>query len=142
MGCPLCRLEHLPNEVLSAVPDNVFGHVKPKLAVFTTPNRDFNPLFPNFVGPFRHWDHRFEWTREEFREWAESVVARFPEYRLAELTGVGEGKEGEWSLDRHGLCSQMALFVRKDFDALLEEERASRGDQRSLKPHLSEEEYK
>ena len=41
----------------------VFGRVRPRVAVFTTPNREFNPLFADFPGPFRHWDHRFEWTR-------------------------------------------------------------------------------
>ena len=25
----------------------------------------------------RHPDHRFEWTRQEFRDWAEGVAGRF-----------------------------------------------------------------
>jgi hypothetical protein len=27
-------------------------------------------------GSLRHRDHRFEWTRAEFREWAEAVAGR------------------------------------------------------------------
>jgi hypothetical protein len=60
----------------------------PKICIVTTPNRDFNALFdyiekvysPNKPAsryyrdgvPYgmRHHDHRFEWTREEFRAWA------------------------------------------------------------------------
>ena len=38
------------------------------MAVFSTPNADFNVLFPRFTG-FRHPDHKFEWTRNEFTAW-------------------------------------------------------------------------
>jgi hypothetical protein len=27
--------------------------------------------------PFRHYDHKFEWTRAEFREWCDSMVSRY-----------------------------------------------------------------
>jgi hypothetical protein len=37
--------------------------MRPKLVVVTTPNAEYNTLFPDFEGPFRHWDHKFEWTR-------------------------------------------------------------------------------
>jgi hypothetical protein len=29
------------------------------------------------AGKFRHKDHRFEWTRAEFRQWAENVAALY-----------------------------------------------------------------
>ena len=70
-------------------PDAVFGHMKPKLAVFTTPNSEFNVLFPNFEGPFRHWDHKFEFTRAEFKAWTDQILAQYPEYKV-EFDGVGE----------------------------------------------------
>ena len=124
------------------MPANVFGHVRPKLAVFTTPNIEFNPLFAHFEGSFRHWDHRFEWTRAQFREWADSVVAAYPDYALAEITGVGEGKpEDGWSQERHGYCSQMAVFVRKDFEAALQE-RFDLTGKWDEEPIISEEDYK
>lgn len=56
-------IEHLESRILQKVPESIFGHIKPKLAIFTTPNREFNVVFENFEGPFRHWDHKFEFTR-------------------------------------------------------------------------------
>lgn len=46
----------------------VFECICPKFVVMTTPNFEFNQLFP---GPrkFRHYDHKFEWTREQFQTW-------------------------------------------------------------------------
>lgn len=61
-------IEHLDAPVLELVPTTVFGEMQPKIAIFTTPNSEFNVLFPNFHG-FRHPDHRFEWTRLQFQEW-------------------------------------------------------------------------
>jgi hypothetical protein len=29
------------------------------------------------AGTFRHKDHRFEWTRAQFQEWAKKVAGRF-----------------------------------------------------------------
>lgn len=34
----------------------------------TTPNYEFNQLFPG-SRKFRHYDHKFEWTRQEFQTW-------------------------------------------------------------------------
>lgn len=64
-----CRIEHLYLDVLDSLPKTVFDFIKPKLAVFTTPNVEFNILFPNFTTEFRHDDHKFEWTRKQFKEW-------------------------------------------------------------------------
>ncbi|CAM1304469.1 HENMT1 (predicted) [Pycnogonum litorale] len=61
-------IEHLHLEDIDGLVRNVFGYIKPRLAIFTTPNADFNVLF----GPsehLRHWDHKFEWNRQEFRSW-------------------------------------------------------------------------
>lgn len=63
------RIEHLHSDVLNAVPHTVFEFIKPKLAIFTTPNVEFNVLFPNFHTQFRHDDHKFEWTRKQFKDW-------------------------------------------------------------------------
>jgi hypothetical protein len=42
--------------------------------VVTTPNSEYNVRFEKLAaGAFRHPDHRFEWTRAEFREWAATV---------------------------------------------------------------------
>lgn len=43
--------------------------------MLTTPNREYNVRFETLpAGQFRHKDHRFEWTRAEFRGWATSIA--------------------------------------------------------------------
>lgn len=101
-------IEHLFPDILDALPYNIFGFVQPKLAIFTTPNADFNVLFPNFKG-FRHDDHKFEWTRQQFEDWAQNIVLRYPNYSVT-FTGIGKGPKGTESL---GCCSQMAVFVKE-----------------------------
>lgn len=63
-----CRIEHLYPDVLDAFPYNIFCYVHPKLVIVTTPNAEFNILFKDFK-KFRHYDHKFEWTREQFQDW-------------------------------------------------------------------------
>lgn len=62
------RIEHLEDDILHLMPQVIFGQLSPKIAIITTPNVEFNVLFPNFQG-FRHHDHKFEWTRAQFQEW-------------------------------------------------------------------------
>ena len=41
----------------------------------TTPNVEYNARFEGLpAGSLRHRDHRFEWTRAEFRDWAARVA--------------------------------------------------------------------
>jgi hypothetical protein len=48
------------------------------VVVVTTPNREYNVKFDGLpAGQFRHRDHRFEWTRSEFEDWAGELAARF-----------------------------------------------------------------
>lgn len=61
-------IEHLNESTLRDAPRNVFGYIQPSVAMFSTPNADFNVLFPNMTG-FRHPDHKFEWTRDQFQSW-------------------------------------------------------------------------
>lgn len=62
------RIEHLDSPELEAVPPAMLGFLRPRVVVMTTPNAEFNVLFPGFTG-FRHHDHRFEWTRLQFQTW-------------------------------------------------------------------------
>lgn len=62
------RIEHLEPDILGLMPEAVFGQMSPKVVMVTTPNVEFNVLFPDLKG-FRHYDHKFEWTRAEFQEW-------------------------------------------------------------------------
>eukprot|EP00095_Tigriopus_kingsejongensis_P007341 maker-scaffold589_size129586-snap-gene-0.43 protein:Tk07341 transcript:maker-scaffold589_size129586-snap-gene-0.43-mRNA-1 annotation:"PREDICTED: uncharacterized protein LOC103574275" len=109
-------IEHLEPDVLERLPENLFGRLQPQLVILTTPNREFNVLFPHFAGPFRHWDHKFEWTRAEFEAWSHDVIRRYPEY-LVTFSGVGY-PDAVALRDTIGPCSQIATFVRKDFQEL------------------------
>lgn len=74
-------IEHIDPERLSVVERALFGKMRPKSVVVTTPNAEFNPLLGVPRGRFRHPDHRFEWDRAKFRRWAEGVAAR-NDYRV------------------------------------------------------------
>jgi 3' terminal RNA ribose 2'-O-methyltransferase Hen1 len=69
-------IEHLEPENLALMTSILFGRTRPQTVVVTTPNADYNALFESLpAGEFRHGDHRFEWSREEFRAWAGSAAA-------------------------------------------------------------------
>lgn len=70
-------VEHVDPERLRALEQVVFGTNKPRNVIVTTPNREYNQLFPTLAsGMMRHADHRFEWSRAEFATWAENVAAQ------------------------------------------------------------------
>jgi 3' terminal RNA ribose 2'-O-methyltransferase Hen1 len=70
-------IEHLDLYRLNAFERVLFEFARPKTVVLTTPNVEYNAKFETLpAGKMRHKDHRFEWTREEFRLWAEAVAAR------------------------------------------------------------------
>lgn len=67
-------IEHLDPPRLSALERVVFEFARPKTVVITTPNREYNVMWETLpAGEFRHADHRFEWTRQEFQDWAKRV---------------------------------------------------------------------
>lgn len=71
-------IEHLDAARLKAFERVLFECAKPKTVVVTTPNAEYNVLFPTLpAGQMRHRDHRFEWSRAEFAQWAEGIAARF-----------------------------------------------------------------
>lgn len=71
-------IEHLDAPRLAAFERVLFEYARPKAAVITTPNVEYNQLFTTLPsGQFRHKDHRFEWTREQFQSWAQANADRF-----------------------------------------------------------------
>jgi hypothetical protein len=71
----------------------------------TTPNADYNVLFPSLpAGSFRHSDHRFEWSRAEFAAWCARVAEAYG-YQVR-ITPLGEDDV------IHGGPSQMGVFTR------------------------------
>ncbi|MGW0843452.1 3' terminal RNA ribose 2'-O-methyltransferase Hen1 [Streptomyces sp. NPDC002787] len=70
-------IEHLDLPRLPALEYAVFGSARPRTVLVTTPNVEYNVRWESLpAGHARHGDHRFEWTREEFRTWATAVAER------------------------------------------------------------------
>jgi 3' terminal RNA ribose 2'-O-methyltransferase Hen1 len=98
-------IEHLDSDRLPALADAVFGVGRPKTVVVTTPNADYNVLFEALpAGEFRHPDHRFEFTRAQFTQWANDVAARYG-YSVT-FSALGEEHP------EHGAVSQVGVFTR------------------------------
>jgi len=82
-------VEHLDPSRLAAFERVLFEFARPGRIALTTPNAEYNVKWESLpAGKFRHKDHRFEWTRQEFQEWA-SRVARTHGYS-ARFAPVGE----------------------------------------------------
>ncbi|MFJ9153550.1 3' terminal RNA ribose 2'-O-methyltransferase Hen1 [Streptomyces sp. NPDC102270] len=70
-------IEHLDLPRLPALEYAVFGAARPRTVLVTTPNVEYNVRWESLpAGHVRHGDHRFEWTRQDFRDWASSVAER------------------------------------------------------------------
>ncbi|XP_054910958.1 small RNA 2'-O-methyltransferase isoform X2 [Poeciliopsis prolifica] len=100
-------IEHLTLPDLERFSSVVFGYMRPASVIVSTPNSEFNKLFPGLTG-FRHSDHKFEWNRSEFRSWALKVCLDYG-YE-AEFTGVGEAPQEQQ--ESVGFCSQIGVFQR------------------------------
>ena len=98
-------VEHLDPSRLGSFERVLFGHARPATVVLTTPNADYNVRFESLpAGELRNRDHRFEWSRTEFRSWAERVAGAHG-YEL-QISPVGEEDE------EVGAPTQMAVFTR------------------------------
>ncbi|NUR92048.1 MAG: 3' terminal RNA ribose 2'-O-methyltransferase Hen1 [Nonomuraea sp.] len=67
-------VEHVDPPRLDALERVVFAHARPGHVIVTTPNVEYNVRY-EFLTGLRHRDHRFEWTRAEFQDWADRVAA-------------------------------------------------------------------
>ncbi|MCP3869863.1 MAG: 3' terminal RNA ribose 2'-O-methyltransferase Hen1 [Gammaproteobacteria bacterium] len=98
-------IEHLDPNRLAAFERILFGFSKPETVVVTTPNREYNQKFENLPpGKYRHRDHRFEWTRQEFSDWAMGTANEYG-YRVT-ISPVGPLD------DAFGAPTQMGVFER------------------------------
>lgn len=71
-------IEHFDASRLAAFERVLFEYAQPMSVILTTPNAEYNALFPRLpAGRFRHKDHRFEWTRPQFQNWAQSTAVRY-----------------------------------------------------------------
>jgi 3' terminal RNA ribose 2'-O-methyltransferase Hen1 len=70
-------IEHLDLPRLPALEYAVFGAARPRTVLVTTPNVEYNVRWETLpAGHVRHRDHRFEWTRAQFGQWAQAVAER------------------------------------------------------------------
>jgi 3' terminal RNA ribose 2'-O-methyltransferase Hen1 len=77
-ACAIEVIEHLDPPRVAAFERCVFEFAKPSTVIVTTPNADYNVLFESLPADrMRHPDHRFEWTRAEFKQWANAAAARY-----------------------------------------------------------------
>jgi len=102
-ACVVEVIEHLDISRLAAFERVLFEFAKPPLVVLTTPNKEYNANYENLhEDELRHGDHRFEWTRAEFREWANKVSEKFGyTVKFSEIGDVDE---------THGAPTQMGVF--------------------------------
>lgn len=100
-------IEHLDLPRLPALEYAVFGSARPHTVIVTTPNVEYNVRWETLpAGHVRHGDHRFEWTRDEFRTWAEAIAER--DGYVVEFVPVGPDDP------EVGPPTQMAVFNRTD----------------------------
>jgi 3' terminal RNA ribose 2'-O-methyltransferase Hen1 len=96
-------IEHMELDRLTAFERVLFEFARPKIAIVTTPNIEYNVKFENLtVGKLRHPDHRFEWTRVEFQTWAQLITDRY-KYSV-EFVSIGDVDPDV------GSPTQMAIF--------------------------------
>ncbi|SFB97882.1 3' terminal RNA ribose 2'-O-methyltransferase Hen1 [Flexibacter flexilis DSM 6793] len=96
-------IEHMDLNRLKSFERVLFEFAKPKTVILTTPNKEYNVTWEKMgLDDMRHTDHRFEWTRQEFADWAKNIANNY-NYEV-EILPVGEEEENV------GAPTQMAIF--------------------------------
>lgn len=98
-------IEHIELDDITALEQTVFGFAQPETVVVTTPNIEYNTLYPIPPGQLRDPDHRFEWTRQEFQAWAEQTAYKYG-YTVT-FQGIGD------EFYDLGMPTQMGVFQKK-----------------------------
>ena len=105
VACLIEVIEHVEPWRLDALERVVFGEASPGRVIVTTPNIEHNVRFEGMAPDrLRHVDHRFEWTRTEFADWADGVAGRNG-YSVS-YSPIGDDDP------EVGPPTQMAVFVR------------------------------
>ena len=103
-ACVIEVIEHFDVPRLAAFERVLFEFTKPPVVVLTTPNKEYNANYGFlYEDDLRHGDHRFEWTREEFRDWANQTAGKFG--YAAQFSEIGDADE------THGAPTQMGVFT-------------------------------
>ena len=100
-------IEHLDLPRLPSLERTVFAQARPRVVIVTTPNAEHNVRFEQLdAGTMRHRDHRFEWTRDEFAEWANRVCSQHDYAVQFWPIGADDAEVGP--------PTQMAVFTHTD----------------------------
>lgn len=103
-------IEHMSQEEAAELISKCIRHPRFNSIVLTTPNKEFNSLyFDDDDDTFRHVDHKFEFTEEEFREWVLKLNFNlvFPDnpkdicnigHDIFEVGDIVDGKPVSWGL--------------------------------------------
>ncbi|XP_027920810.1 small RNA 2'-O-methyltransferase isoform X3 [Vigna unguiculata] len=122
IGTCLEVIEHMEEDQACLFGDVALSFFRPRILIVSTPNFEYNVVLQKSNPPaqeqeelddktllqsckFRNHDHKFEWTRAQFRQWASDLAARH-NYKV-EFSGVGGSAEVE-----PGYASQIAVFKR------------------------------
>ncbi|KAI5385729.1 small RNA 2'-O-methyltransferase isoform X2 [Lathyrus oleraceus] len=122
IGTCLEVIEHMDEDQACLFGDVALSCFRPRILIVSTPNFEYNVVLQRSKPPtqeeeldgqnllqsckFRNNDHKFEWTREQFIQWASDVAARH-NYNV-EFSGVGGSADAE-----PGFASQIAVFKRE-----------------------------
>lgn len=99
-------IEHLDPPRLAAFERVLFEFARPGTIALTTPNAEYNVRWASLpAGTFRHRDHRFEWSREQFQGWARRVAEQHAYAVRFEPVGPDDRDVGS--------PTQMAVFNRR-----------------------------
>ncbi|XP_020232957.1 small RNA 2'-O-methyltransferase isoform X2 [Cajanus cajan] len=122
IGTCLEVIEHMDEDQACLFGDVALSSFRPRILIVSTPNFEYNVVLQRSNPPsqeqeesdektllqsckFRNHDHKFEWTREQFRQWACDLAARH-NYKV-HFSGVGGSADVE-----PGFASQIAVFKR------------------------------
>ncbi|MDE7095632.1 MAG: 3' terminal RNA ribose 2'-O-methyltransferase Hen1, partial [Anaeroplasmataceae bacterium] len=104
-ACIVEVIEHIELSRIPAFERAIFEFASPRTVVLTTPNKEYNATYENMKeDALRHGDHRFEWTRDEFKEWTEHICKQFG--YTCEISGIGDVDE------QFGSPTQMGVFKK------------------------------
>lgn len=104
-ACVVEVIEHIEPMRIPAFERAVFAFAAPQTVILTTPNREYNANYEQMQdNELRHADHRFEWTRAEFRQWTAHICETFG--YSCEISGIGEIDEN------FGTPTQMGVFTK------------------------------
>ena len=104
-ACVVEVIEHMEQNRLRAFERVLFEFARPKTAIITTPNVEYNINYVNMKeGAMRHNDHRFEWTREQLKDWATMICETY-KYSV-DFKEIGDKDE------KNGAPTMMGVFKR------------------------------